>query len=99
MSIGGPLGIGIGVAAVAAVICIYLHRTMAPSAHRPRGSRGRCSNCRKGAGTSLKATPPRARPEMRMRLTTGRHGPGLCVVRVVRLKVLIAFSKFVLQRY
>ena len=40
MSIGGPLGIGIGVAAVAAVICIYLHRTMAPSAHRPRGSRG-----------------------------------------------------------
>ena len=40
MSIGGPLGIGIGVAAVAAVICIYLHRTMDPSAHRPRGSRG-----------------------------------------------------------
>ena len=40
MSIGGPLGIGIGVAAVAAVMCIYLHRTMPPSAHRPMGSRG-----------------------------------------------------------
>ena len=86
MSIGGPLGIGIGVAAVAAVICIYLHRTMAPSAHRPRGSRGAMQQLRKGAGTSLKATPPRARPAMRMWLTTGRHGPGLCVVRRLRLR-------------